>query len=136
VRLSACYDYCTWLIDRSIHSADAGGEGSVIYDSAVAFTQGAWPATTTSNTTLANGTVVVSPLGGYQYVSIESVEVKDDYFLEGWTDCPAYTEDNQNWYESDAFKAKAQSAQPFLSSISSTVGDRAVSFENMWNIFE
>ena len=117
-------------------SADAGGEGSVIYDSAVSFTQGAWPATTASNTTLANGTTIVSPLGGYQYVSIESVEPEDDYSLEGWTECPAYTTDNQNWYQSDTFKAKAQQAQPFLSSISSTVGGRDTSFQNMWNIFE
>jgi hypothetical protein len=47
-------------------AADAGGEGGVIYDSAVALTQGLWPATTLFNTSLANGTVVSSPLGGYQ----------------------------------------------------------------------
>ena len=48
--------------------ADAGGEGGVIFDSAVALLQGLWPATTLSSTTLANGTTVTSPLGGYQYV--------------------------------------------------------------------
>ena len=46
--------------------ADAGGEGGVIYDSAVSFMQGLYPNTTAYNTTLANGTTVVGPLGGYQ----------------------------------------------------------------------
>ena len=48
--------------------ADAGGEGGVIWDSAIAMTQGLWPPTSRSVTTLSDGTVVTSPLGGYQYV--------------------------------------------------------------------
>ena len=67
--------------------ADAGGEGGVIFDSAIAFSQGLWPATASSTTTLANGTVVTSPLGGYQYVPIQSVEPNNDISLEGWTNC-------------------------------------------------
>lgn len=46
--------------------ADAGGEGGVIYDSAMSTVQGMWPASTSYNETLANGTVVVGPLNGYQ----------------------------------------------------------------------
>lgn len=46
-------------------------EGSVIFDTAVAITQGIWPATKASNTTLADGTTVISPLNGYQYVPSE-----------------------------------------------------------------
>lgn len=46
--------------------ADAGGEGSVIYDSALSTMQGMWPADTSYNITLANGTTVVGPLNGYQ----------------------------------------------------------------------
>ena len=46
--------------------ADGGGEGAVIYDSAVSTMQGMWPATTSYNETLANGTLVVGPLNGYQ----------------------------------------------------------------------
>lgn len=48
--------------------ADASGEGGVIFDSAMSVVQGLWPPTSDSNTTLANGTVVVTPLNGYQYV--------------------------------------------------------------------
>jgi len=46
--------------------ADAGGEGSVIYDSVISTMQGMWPANTSYNITLANGTTVVGPLNGYQ----------------------------------------------------------------------
>lgn len=117
-------------------SADAGGEGSVIYDSAVAVTQGLWPPTPASNTTLANGTTVVSPFGGYQYVGVTSIDPEEDYTLEPWTECPAYTADNAAWYKTDAFKAKAAENQEFLGSLSSVVGSRNVSLENMWNIFD
>ncbi|KAI0311893.1 hypothetical protein OF83DRAFT_1287261 [Amylostereum chailletii] len=53
--------------------ADAGDEGGVILASAVSLAQGLWPPTTAYNTTLANGTTVVGPLGGYQYLPSESV---------------------------------------------------------------
>lgn len=52
--------------------ADAGDEGFVIYDSAISLVQGLFPATTDYNTTLANGTTVVAPLNGYQYVPGEN----------------------------------------------------------------
>lgn len=108
----------------------------MILDSAAALSQGAFPATTANNITLANGTTITSPLGGYQYVPIESVEVADDYTLESWTDCPAYTVDNTNWYNSPAYLQKAQQSQASLTAFSSVVGARNVSFANMYNIFE
>lgn len=46
--------------------ADCGDEGGVIYDSCVSVTQGLWPATPSNNVTLANGTTITAPLGGYQ----------------------------------------------------------------------
>ena len=53
--------------------ADAGGEGGVIFDSAVALSQGLWPPTPLANTTLADGTIVTSPLSGYQYIPSQYV---------------------------------------------------------------
>lgn len=108
----------------------------VIYDSTVAVTQGAWPATSVSTITLANGTEVTSPLGGYQYIPVESVEVEEDYHLESWTECPAYTKDNAAWYNSSQFQAKAQEAAPFIESVSSIVGGRPATLQNWWNIFD
>lgn len=102
----------------------------------MAVTQGLWPPTTASNTTLANGTTIVSPFNGYQYVGVSSIDPEEDYTLEPWTECPAYTADNAAWYKSDAFKAKAAESQDFLTSIQSVVGSRNVSLENMWNIFD
>jgi hypothetical protein len=78
----------------------------------------------------------VSPLGGYQYVSIESVEPEQDISLEGWVECPAYTADNKAWYASEAFKTQAEVAAPFLETLGPVVGGRNVSLENMWNVFE
>jgi hypothetical protein len=46
--------------------ADAGGEAGVIFASALSLVQGLWPATMSYNTTLANRTTVVRPLGRYQ----------------------------------------------------------------------
>jgi lysosomal acid phosphatase len=48
--------------------AKAGGEGHVIFDSAIALLQGLFPPTPKNSITLANGTFVTAPLGGYQYV--------------------------------------------------------------------
>lgn len=59
--------------NQVIVRADAGGEGGVIFDSAVALTQGLWPVTSKASTQLADGTNVTSPLNGYQYVPSKSV---------------------------------------------------------------
>jgi prostatic aicd phosphatase len=52
--------------DQLLIRADAGGEAGVIYNSAMSTMQGMWPADISYNETLANGTVVVGPLNGYQ----------------------------------------------------------------------
>jgi len=46
----------------------AGVEGTVVFDSAIAFLQGLFPPTSRNKIVLANDTTVVAPLGGYQYV--------------------------------------------------------------------
>ena len=48
--------------------AKAGGEGTVIFDSAIALLQGLFPPNPANKIDLANETTVVAPLGGYQYV--------------------------------------------------------------------
>jgi hypothetical protein len=59
--------------DQILIRADAGGEGDVIYDSAVSTMQGMWPPNTDYNETLANGTFVVGPLNGYQVRNSSSI---------------------------------------------------------------
>ncbi|TBU36403.1 hypothetical protein BD309DRAFT_742704 [Dichomitus squalens] len=48
--------------------ADAGGGGSVILNSVYGLLGGLFPPTPDNNITLANGTTVTSPFGGYQYI--------------------------------------------------------------------
>jgi prostatic aicd phosphatase len=85
--------------------ADAGDEGYVIFDSSVALLQGLYPPTNLSTSTQSNGSVVESPLGGYQYIPskllatfshqlvcdpnclVESVQLNEDVSLEGHADC-------------------------------------------------
>lgn len=75
-------------IDQLLVRADAGGEGATILNSVYGLLQGLFPPTTDNNITLANGTTVVAPLGGYQYIPVESVEPDLDVSLEGFTSCP------------------------------------------------
>ncbi|GAA98808.1 uncharacterized protein L969DRAFT_76545 [Mixia osmundae IAM 14324] len=114
--------------------ADAGGEGSVIYDSAVAVTQGLWPATALSNTTLANGTLVVSPLGGYQYVGIGTVE-PSDYTLEGFTSCNTFSNFTSETYNSSAFEQVASDNAVTLNNLA-TLAQRNVTLPTMYNVFD
>jgi lysosomal acid phosphatase len=46
----------------------AGGEGTVVFDSAIALLQGLFPPNPNNKIVLANETTIVAPLGGYQYV--------------------------------------------------------------------
>lgn len=117
--------------------ADAGGEGGVIFDSSIAVAQGIWPASTGFNTTLANGTTVVSPLGGYQYVPVESVEPDNDVSLEGWTECNTFATTTSAFYNSTEFKQVANTSADFLASLRPIVGaERPLKLTNMWNIFD
>ncbi|PIL35202.1 hypothetical protein GSI_02992 [Ganoderma sinense ZZ0214-1] len=116
--------------------ADAGGEGGVIFDSAVALTQGLWPPTFRASTVLANGTNVTSPLSGYQYIPIESVEPNEDVSLEGFTSCNTFDAHTTAFYNSDEFKAKNAEASQFLTSLQPYMDGRPVTLENMWNIFD
>ena len=73
-------------VDQLYVRADAGG-GDVILDSAYALMQGLYPPTPESTITLANGQVATSPLGGYQYVPVESLEYWQAPSLTSWMEC-------------------------------------------------
>ncbi|KAF7331456.1 hypothetical protein MKEN_00024300 [Mycena kentingensis (nom. inval.)] len=114
----------------------AGGEGAVVFDSAIALLQGLYPPNPRNKVTLANGTSVMAPLGGYQYVPMETVEPGNDRSMESWTDCPAFQKHVAAFYASDAFKAKAQSAAPFFKDVHDFVFGRTTTLENIWNIYD
>ncbi|KZT67111.1 phosphoglycerate mutase-like protein [Daedalea quercina L-15889] len=111
--------------------ADNSGEGSVIMDSAAALVQGLWQPTDLQNTTLANGSTIISPLGGYQYVPINSVDPDGDITVDGTTDCTAFNTHTTTVYNSSLFQAKAEAASLFFSALSPYVGDRSLQLSNM-----
>ncbi|KAH9966470.1 hypothetical protein BC827DRAFT_1124223, partial [Russula dissimulans] len=90
---------------------------------------------------LANETKVTARLGGYQYVSTETVEPSNDRSLDRWADCPVITMTLghvKKFYESPEFKAAAKSAEPFFYVAKDFVfGDRPLTLENIvsnpWN---
>ncbi|KAG0704793.1 histidine phosphatase superfamily [Suillus ampliporus] len=116
--------------------ADLGGEDGVIYDSCVSLTQGLWPVTPSNNITLANGTTITAPLGGYQYIPIESVDPNLSVSLEGFTDCNTFTTHTTAFYNSSNFQEMAAQSASFLDSLPPYLNGRSVQLQNMWNIFD
>ncbi|GAA6025568.1 hypothetical protein JCM10207_002706, partial [Rhodosporidiobolus poonsookiae] len=130
----------TEMVGSQINStADAGGEGSVIWDSAVSLWQGFYPPRLDiSNMTLANGSTITSPLGGYQYVKVETLLPEYDVDFESWTNCEIWTERNAKVYKTNEWLAKAQAEEPFFATLRSSgiVGNRTVSLDNIYNVFD
>jgi len=114
----------------------AGVEGTVVFDSAISLLQGLFPPNPKNKIVLANETTIVAPLGGYQYVPVETVEPGNDRSLEGWTNCPAFEKHTKAFYDSADFKAKAREAEPFFKNVKDYVFGRPTTLENMWNIYD
>ncbi|KAF8161510.1 histidine phosphatase superfamily [Crassisporium funariophilum] len=108
----------------------AGTEGTVVFDSAIALLQGLFPPNPNNKIVLANETTVVAPLGGYQYVPVETVEPGNDRSLESWTNCPKFEAHTKQFYGSADFKAKARDAEPFFKGVKDYVFGRPASLEN------
>jgi len=77
-----------------------------------------------------------SPLGGYQYVSVESVEPDNDISLEGFTSCPAFVDANNEFYASDGFKQVAAENADFLTALSPLLDGRNTSLVNAYNVYD
>ncbi|KAH9924627.1 phosphoglycerate mutase-like protein [Epithele typhae] len=93
--------------------------------------KGLWPPTSSSVIQLANGTNVTSPLNGYQYVPIESVESNEDVSLEGFTSCPNLDQHTLAFYSSRAFAQKAAEVNAFLTSLVPILDGRLVALQNI-----
>ncbi|KIM62860.1 hypothetical protein SCLCIDRAFT_1214650 [Scleroderma citrinum Foug A] len=122
-------------VDQLFIRADAGG-GDVILDSAYALTQGLYPPTPESTITLANGQVVTSPLGGYQYVPVESLEYWQAPSLTSWMECNYFQLHLGRVNTGAAFKAISATAAPFLQAVTPYLNGMNNSFLNMWNIYD
>ncbi|EGN98125.1 hypothetical protein SERLA73DRAFT_55599 [Serpula lacrymans var. lacrymans S7.3] len=93
--------------------------------------QGLWPPSPNNTVSLANGTTITAPLGGYQYVPIESVDPNLDVSLEGFLDCNTFDDSTTAFYNSTEFQEKASESAAFLSLLPPYLDGRAVTLENM-----
>ncbi|OBZ66755.1 hypothetical protein A0H81_13223 [Grifola frondosa] len=123
-------------INQLIVRADAGGDGSVILDSVQGLLQGLFPPTMDNNITLANGMTIVGPLGGYQYIPVESVQPNLDILLTSFTSCPNFDQHILDFYASAPFLAEAQVAAPFITQLQPFLNNHSIDFTNMFNIFD
>ncbi|KAG9315507.1 phosphoglycerate mutase-like protein [Chiua virens] len=103
-------------VDQLFIRADAGG-GDVTLDSAYALLQGLYPPTTESQITLANGTTVEAPLGGYQYIPVESLEFWQAPSLTSWMDCFYFQDHLARLNTGTVFENLTAQAAPFLQAV-------------------
>ena len=116
--------------------------------SAQAFMQGLYPPRNSStrldlSSILANGTVIQSPLGGYQYAQIYTVSPLDPnvIFLAGDMNCPLYDEAIANYSKSQEFLQMKTSTQHFYTSFQQNIlggifPESAISYDNAYLIFD
>ncbi|KAF8435329.1 histidine phosphatase superfamily [Boletus edulis BED1] len=111
--------------------AKSGGGGAAIFDSSVALLQGLFPPTSLNKMDLANGSTIVAPLGGYQYVPVEMNTEGGDRVLEPWTDCKAFKKHVAEVYTSEEFKQTAKNAEHFFEAVRDYMFGRPASLVDM-----
>ncbi|KAG2361210.1 histidine phosphatase superfamily [Suillus spraguei] len=82
---------------------------------------------------LANETTVVAPLGGYQYVAIETIDPGNDKSLEPWIDCPAFEQHIADVYSSSGFREVEKAAGPFFGAVRDYGFGHPTTLVNAWN---
>ncbi|KAF5517556.1 hypothetical protein CGCA056_v010776 [Colletotrichum aenigma] len=118
----------------------------VLQSSAYAWLQGFYPPAGTANT-LANGTSVEAPLGGYQYVPVNAVsnaatsqDAENSEWLQGGSGCGNAVVSSNNYFSSPEYKnysdASADFYQGLLPVINGTFSSKTATFENAYTIFD
>ncbi|GJE97346.1 phosphoglycerate mutase-like protein [Phanerochaete sordida] len=128
----------TDIVDlKEVHvRVKVGTEGASVFDTATATLQGLFPPNPKNSITLANDTKIVAPLGGYQYIPVETVEPANDRSLESWTDCPNFQNHVRDTLSGDKLKKAASEAAPFFRDVHDFVFGRAANMENIYNIWD
>ncbi|KAJ5114199.1 Histidine phosphatase superfamily clade-2 [Penicillium angulare] len=118
---------------------------AVLQNSATGFLQGIYPpAHDSANTTLGNGTVVDSPLNGYQLIQLQPIasgsNSESSSWLQGSTGCSKATVSSNNYYTSDSYNEMLKSTSSFYQSLSPvlnrTFSSEDMSFENAYTIYD
>lgn len=113
--------------------------------SAEAFMQGLYPPGNNSNPTsvLANGSIINSPLGGYQYTQIYTASLADPnvIYIAGGTNCQRYDDAVANYSKSAASLQTKSSTQGFYASFQSDVfagvfPESQLNYDNAYLLFD
>ena len=94
--------------------------------------------------TLRNGTVVQTPLNGYQLIPLQSVQTgagsEDSAWLQGSTNCLNAELSSNDYFTSDSYMSTLRSTQSFydglLPMINNTFNSTQTSFKNAYTIFD
>ncbi|KHO00126.1 Histidine phosphatase superfamily, clade-2 [Metarhizium album ARSEF 1941] len=121
-------------------------EDAVLYNSAVTFLQGLYPPTGQSET-LANGTRIEAPLGGYQYIPVNAIgnaatanKAENQGWLQGASDCDNGVKSSNAYFASSDYQGTYDESldlyQSLLPVINTTYTRDAANFKNAYTIWD
>lgn len=135
----------TDIVKQSQISASAPVD-TVLQSSAMGFLQGLYPpvGTTLGSSTLRNGTIVESPLNGYQLIPLEQVTTgansENSAWLQGATNCANAQVSSNNYFSSSQYLDTLASTQDFYNGLSPMINRTftaaQTSFKNAYTIFD
>lgn len=133
------------LVKQSQIIASAPAD-TVLQNSAMGFLQGLYPpvGNTLGGNTLRNGTVVQSPLNGYQLIPLQTVQSgtnsENSAWLQGSTNCANAQISSNNYFQSSEFKSDNSSTQDLYDSVrpmvNRTFTSSQTNFKNAYVIWD
>ncbi|PHH79881.1 hypothetical protein CDD82_2106 [Ophiocordyceps australis] len=125
----------------------------VLHNSAVAFLQGLYPPTAAAADRLANGSLIQSPLHGYQYVPVNgpadseaalaapsSRQLEDSAWLQGGSGCSRAQVSSNDYLTTPDYRRDFDDSRAFYQSllpvINHTYDEAAATFKNAYSIFD
>ncbi|KIW79715.1 hypothetical protein Z517_06329 [Fonsecaea pedrosoi CBS 271.37] len=119
---------------------------NVLMPSAMGFLQGLYPpvGATLGSQTLRNGTVVQTPLNGYQLIPVQTVAngagSEDAAWLQGATNCANAQISSNNYFLSDEYQSTLNRTKGFYADmqpfVNRTYTESQTSFKNAYTIFD
>lgn len=125
-------------------------DSGILLGTATAFMQGMYPPLEDTNpdlgiTKLTNGTETSNPLGGYQYVVLHGMDADapDAIWIKGDDGCPAVTEAQSNFEDSDVFQERVHDTKKFYEGFEDVLAEVPTynspsnfSYANAYDIFD
>ncbi|KAJ3556951.1 hypothetical protein NM688_g1744 [Phlebia brevispora] len=109
--------------------ADATDTSGGLFESAVALGQGLWPPTAAENFQIANGSIIVSPLGGYQYTMVTPVDPSLDFTINGVLDCVNFWNRAQQLIATPPFLNANEQIQQLVPQLESFIPEGVFDYE-------